>query len=163
MLSSLYPKELTIRKSKILHKSPILRSLARFVTEVAVQLIFKIKFEDIYVVECWRHVVYVHAKGVTKFVSYADFPPILGVEPPSPVEMAMWRKPSAKTKRCFSMLQAPKWWAEFFAHQFWQSLSTPILYNWGSLVGLIKFAFTESTLQELRSSFRRASPKVVSG
>ncbi len=163
MLSSLHPKELTIRKSKILRKSPLLRSLARFVTEEAVRLIFKIKFEDIYVVECWRHVVYVHAKGISKFVSYADFPPILGVEPPSPAEIAMWRRRWQKQNDASQKKQAPKWWAEFFAHKFWQSLSAPILYDWGFLVRLIKFAFTESTLTELRSIFRRAKRYVVSG
>ena len=53
---------------------------------------FNIQPEDIYVVECWRYIVYVHAKGVSKFVSYADFPPIVGVTPPSKVDIIKWRR-----------------------------------------------------------------------
>ncbi len=79
MLTSLKPKTLIIRESKIIHKSPIINPLARFVTEKAVCLMFNIKLEDIYDLRCWRYIVYVHAKGLSKFVSYADFPPIVGV------------------------------------------------------------------------------------
>jgi hypothetical protein len=61
MVSSLKPKALVIRESKIAHKSPIRHSSSRFVTEDAVTIIFNINFENIYVVECWRYIVYVHA------------------------------------------------------------------------------------------------------
>ncbi|KAB8318611.1 hypothetical protein SD81_015420 [Tolypothrix campylonemoides VB511288] len=154
MVSSLKPKTLVIRESKIVHKSSILHQLARFVTEEAVCLMFNIKLEDIYVVECWRYVVYVHAKGVSKFVSYADFPPIIGVKPPTPAEFVKWRKRWQRRNDPAQSKQAPKWWAEFFANEFWQALSEPVLCSWGKLVGLIKFALTESTLQKLRESYR---------
>jgi len=154
MLSSLKPKALVIRESKIVHKSPIIHLLARFVTSEAVCLMFDIKVEDIYVVECWRYMVYVHAKGVSKFVSYADFPPIVGVKPPSHTEFLMWRKRWRKQNESADSKQAPKWWAEFFADEFWQASREHLLYSWGKLVGLIKFAFTESTLHELRESYR---------
>ena len=68
MLTSLKPRKLVIRESKIAYKSSEIHPLARFVTEEAVCLKFNIKFEDIYIVECWQYIVYVHAKGVSKFV-----------------------------------------------------------------------------------------------
>jgi len=63
-----------IGESKINHKSPVLHPLVRFVTEETAALLFNLKPEEIYRIDCWRHVVYVHGKGVSKFVSYADFP-----------------------------------------------------------------------------------------
>jgi hypothetical protein len=153
MVSSLQLKALVIRASKIVHKSSTPHSLARFVTEEAICLIFRIGFEDIYVVECWRYVVYVHAKGVSKFVSYADFPPILGVAPPTATDFIKWRKRWRQQNDYAYKKQAPEWWAEFFAVEFWQALSESVLYSWGKLVGLITFAFHEDTLQELRKSY----------
>ncbi|NWF58540.1 MAG: hypothetical protein HXY43_04320 [Fischerella sp.] len=150
MLSLPKPKALVIRESKIVHKSRIIHALARFVTEEAVCLMFNIQLEDIYVVECWRYMVYVHAKGVSKFVSYADFPPIVGVKPPTPTEMLKWRKRWRKQSIAAYRKQAPKWWAEFFAYEFWQAFSEPTLHSWAELVELIKFAFNEETLQTLQ-------------
>ncbi|HAZ45331.1 MAG TPA: hypothetical protein DCZ55_12935, partial [Cyanobacteria bacterium UBA11371] len=54
--------------------------LARFVTKATAALLFNLKPEQIKRVECWRYVVYVNGEGVSQFVSYADFPPIVGVE-----------------------------------------------------------------------------------
>ncbi|MEC4815625.1 MAG: hypothetical protein SAK29_20460 [Scytonema sp. PMC 1069.18] len=153
MLSPLQPKKLVIRESKIVHKSPILHPLARFVTEEAVCLMFNIKLEDIYVVQCWRYVVYVHAKGLSKFVSYADFPPILGVQPPTPAEFLKWRKRWRKNSDPTQRQQAPKWWAKFFINEFSLALSESVLWCWGNLLYSIKFAFSETTLRELGESY----------
>ena len=116
---------------------------------------FNIKFEDIYVVECWRYIVYVHAKGVSKFVSFADFPPIVGVEPPSQSDFIKWRKRWRKQQDPAQKKQAPYLWAKFFTYEFWQAPSESVLYNWGKLVASIKFAFNEERLQELRHSYRQ--------
>ncbi|WP_293024134.1 MULTISPECIES: hypothetical protein [unclassified Moorena] len=62
------------------------------VTENTVALFFNIQPEEIYRIDCWQHVVYVHAKGVSQFVSYADFPPILGVDPPKTGDYDRWLK-----------------------------------------------------------------------
>jgi hypothetical protein len=161
MLSSLKPKTLVIRSSKIVHKSPILHSLARFVTEDAVYLMFNIKFEDIYVVECWRYIVYVHAKGVSKFVSYADFPPIVGVEPPTIADFIKWRKRWKKQNEPGKSCKAPELWVKFFLNEFWRTPSSAVLYTWGKLVALIKFAFHEERLQELRDSYRQQNKWLV--
>ncbi len=154
MISSLKPNRLVIRESKIVYKSSEIHPLARFVTEEAVCLKFNIKFEDIYTVECWQHIVYVHGKGLSKFVSYADFPPIIGVEPPTASEMAKWCKRWLKQHKFENRKQAPKWWAQFFASKFQQAPCQKFLYHWGQLIKLIKFAFDEQILQNLRESYR---------
>lgn len=155
MVSSLKAKKLIIRTSKIVHKSLTPHRLARFVTEEAVCLMFKINFEDIYTVECWRYVVYVHAQGVSKFVSYADFPPIVGVQPPTESDFIKWRKRWRKQHDSNYKKQAPKWWAEFFAQEFWQANSEYVLHSWGKLIELISFAFREDTLQELQNRYQQ--------
>jgi len=164
MLSSLKPKALVIRESKIVHKSSIRHFISRFVTEEAVTIMFNINFEDIYVVECWRYIVYVHAKGVSKFVSYADFPPIVGVEPPTAADFIKWRKRWKKQNEPGQRSKAPELWVKFLKNEFWQAPSEAVLYTWGKLVALIKFAFNEQRLQELRDSYRQQNKwLVVSG
>ncbi len=154
MVSLLQEKTLAIRESKIVHKSPVIQNLARFVTEEAVCLMFNLSLEDIYTVECWRYIVYVHAKGVSKFISYADFPPIVAVQPPTQSECVKWRKRWRKQLEPKLKKQAPSWWAKFFKAEFSQALNESILYAWGKLIATIKFAFDEETLQELRESYR---------
>jgi hypothetical protein len=155
MVSSLQPKAQNIRESKIVHKSLTLHPLGRFVTEEAVCLMFQISLQDIYTVECWRYVVYVHAKGVSKFVSYADFPPIVGVQPPRQSDLIKWRRRWRKQHDYAYKKQAPKWWAQFFTQEFLQATSESELYSWGELVELIPYAFHEETLQELRQNYRQ--------
>ena len=104
-------------------------------------------------VECWRYIVYVHAKGVSKFVSYADFPPILGVEPPSNADFIKWRKRWKKQNEPGQRNKAPLLWVKFFVDSFWRSPTQAILYSWGKLIAEIKFAFHEERLQELRDSY----------
>ncbi|MBA3923724.1 MAG: hypothetical protein H0X31_19340, partial [Nostocaceae cyanobacterium] len=66
MLTSPTQQRPTIRESKIVHKALIIHPLARFVTEEAVCLMFNLSYDDIHVIQCWRYVVYIHAKGVSK-------------------------------------------------------------------------------------------------
>lgn len=73
------------RNSNSLHR------LARFVTQTAAMM-FNLEAEEIYQVERWANIVYVHGKGVSRFVSYADFPPVLGVASPSDQDFAFWRQ-----------------------------------------------------------------------
>ena len=67
MVSTPNAKKPVITQSKINHKSPVLNSLVRFVTEETVALLFNLQPDEIYRIDCWRHVVYVHGKGVSKF------------------------------------------------------------------------------------------------
>ncbi|BAY63795.1 hypothetical protein NIES22_38850 [Calothrix brevissima NIES-22] len=155
MLSSLKPKALVIRESKIIHKSAIVHPLARFVTEEAICLRFQINREDIYTVECWRYIIYVHGKGVSKFVSYADFPPILGVKAPTQSDVVKWRRRWRKQYEPHRHKQAPHWWGEFFIDEFSQAHSEAMLHSWVELVESIQFAFNPEKLAELRNSYQQ--------
>ncbi|MGL5058860.1 MAG: hypothetical protein ACRC62_02675, partial [Microcoleus sp.] len=92
MIAAFQPKSSTFACSKILHKSSVLHPLARFVTEETVALMFNIAVDDIYRIECCRYMVYVHAKSISRFVSYADFPPILEAESPKLQDFGRWYK-----------------------------------------------------------------------
>jgi hypothetical protein len=73
--------------------------LARFVTKEAIALCLNLRSEQIYKIDCWRYVIHVVGKGVSAFVSYADLPPIIGVEAPTNKDFWRWRKRFAKHNR----------------------------------------------------------------
>ncbi|HAJ63662.1 MAG TPA: hypothetical protein DCP31_34210 [Cyanobacteria bacterium UBA8543] len=129
-------------------ESNAVHHLARFVTKEAIALLLNLKPQEIYRIDCWRHVIHVVGKGVSTFVSYADLPPILGVEPPSLIDFLSWRKRWKKNKN-----KAPMFWAKFYAKKF-QTVPTLLeMYSWGEVVGIIKFALSESVVQWLRSVY----------
>lgn len=72
--------------------------------------------EEIYRIDCWQHMIHVVRKGISRFVSYADLPPVLGVESPTQLDMYRWRK------RCVAQKQkhAPKFWVDFYVQKFMQ-------------------------------------------
>jgi hypothetical protein len=140
MISDTPRKSSAIGESKIIHKSPVLHPLARFVTESTVALLFNISTDDIYRIECCRYMVYVHAKGVSRFVSYADFPPILRVNPPSPQDFGRWYK------RWKGKL-APTFWTKFYTQHFQAAVSVDGLFEWGKLVATVKSVISASALQ----------------
>lgn len=117
--------------------------LARFVTVEAIALLLNLQPDEISRIDCWRYVIHVVGKGVSTFVSYADIPPILGVETPTPGDIHCWRKRWRKNK-----YKAPKFWVEFYT----QKLKLAPLsqrQRWGELVGMIKFALSEGTVELL--------------
>jgi hypothetical protein len=81
-------------------------------------------------------------------VSYADIPPILGVEPPNPEDFACWRKRWRKNK-----YKAPNFWVEFYKQKFKLAPCLAEMYRWGELIGAIKFALSETAVQLLRSIY----------
>ncbi len=115
---------------------------------------FDLEEEEIYLVERWANIVYVHGKGVSRFVSYADFPPTVEVAPPTDKDFAFWRRRWKNRQKDQQKKQAPPFWVQFFAHQFHHAPSVEVLHDWGSLIGRIKFVFGEATLQKLRESYR---------
>lgn len=131
-------------------KSRAVHHLARFVTKEAIALLLHLKPEQIYRIDCWQHVIHVVGKGVSTFVSYADLPPILGVEPPSPKDFLCWRKRWKKNKN-----KAPKFWVEFYAQKFRTVPTLLEMYSWGELVGVVKFALSEAAVQWLRNVYVR--------
>ena len=150
MIAASQPKAPLLLESKIIHRSPVLHPLARFVSEETVALMFNITPEQIYRIECCRHMVYVHAKGVSRFVSYADFPPRLEVNPPTAKEILRWHK---RWRDRWQSKQAPEFWQQFYTHQFKNVNSIEHLREWGLLVAQIKSEFTLDTLQKLREIY----------
>ncbi|WP_293356333.1 MULTISPECIES: hypothetical protein [unclassified Microcoleus] len=146
MISETSAKSRTIAESKIIHKSPVLHPLARFVTEDTVALLFNISTEEIYRIECCRYMVYVHAKGISRFVSYADFPPIIEVRPIALQDFGRWYK------RWKSKL-APAFWTKFYTHKFKEAVSVDGLLEWGLLVAKLKSAISGAALQQLRDVY----------
>ena len=146
MIASSQLKSSTLTCSKILHKSPILHPLARFVTEETVALLFNISVDEIYRIECCRYMVYVHAKSISRFVSYADFPPIVEVIEPALQDFGRWYK------RWKSKL-APVFWTKFYTRKFQDAVSVDRLLEWGLLVAKVKSAISGAALQQLRDVY----------
>lgn len=151
MVSTPKAKTPVIRASKINHKSPVLHPLVRFVTEETAALLFNLEPDEIYRIDCWRHVVYVHAKGVSKFVSYADFPPNLDVEIPTNQDFVRWRK---RWRNRWKISHAPEFWTNFYKHQFKEASTESNFLAWGKLVAIVKSALSVAALEQLREAFR---------
>lgn len=152
MVSTPSAKKPVITQSKINHKSPVLHPLVRFVTEETVALLFDLQPDEIYRIDCWRHVVYVHAKGVSKFVSYADFPPQIGVETPTNQDFVRWRK---RWRKRWEVSLAPKFWTKFYTYQFKQAATESKLLAWGKLVAIIKSVISDTALQQMRDIYKQ--------
>lgn len=124
-------------------ESKDLHPLARFVTPKAIALLLEVAIEDIKEIRCWQHVILVVGRNFSRFVSYADLPPILSLEPPKARDFVIWHKRWHKNKTYC----APSFWQHFYAQKFRQAASISELYAWGQLIGLIKFGFTPEALQ----------------
>jgi hypothetical protein len=151
MVSTPKLKTPVISVSKINHKSGVLHPLVRFVTEETAALLFNLDPEEIYRIDCWRHVVYVHGKGVSKFVSYADFPPILEVEAPTHQDFVRWRK---RWKNRWKISLAPEFWKKFYKHQFKHASTEANLLCWGKLVAIVKCVLSVAAVEQLREAYR---------
>ena len=108
--------------------------LGRFVTRDALSFHLGIQSDNIYKISCWKYVIHVVGKGKSRFVSYADMPPVLGVEPPRKGDFAKWRKRIKTRKQKY----VPKFWAQFYVKQIEDSNSVETLLNWKSLVSQCK-------------------------
>lgn len=148
MVASPQP-QLPIRESRIVHLSTILHPLARFVTEETAAMLFGIQPEDIYRIRCMRHVVHVHGRGVSRFVSYADFPPITRVNLPTAADFPYWRKRWYKSHHKH---QAPDFWKQFYTLQFICAASMTELLEWENLLESLKSAFSAAVLQQLQDA-----------
>ncbi len=75
--------------------------LARFVTPEAIALHLNIEVARIKEIRLWPNVILVVAQGLTRFVSYADMPPIIEVKAPQTQDFSRWRKRwnKSETKR----------------------------------------------------------------
>lgn len=130
-------------------QSKFIHPLARFASREAIALILKISVEKIKEVRCWARVILVVGQGLSRFVSYADLPPTIGVEAPTSQDWAYWHKRWQKLK----LKQAPNYWATFYIHRFEQCKDITELFNWGRLLGTIKHLLSEQTVIALRSIY----------
>jgi hypothetical protein len=129
--------------------------LARFVTIEAIALLLKVDIAQIKYIRCWARVVLVVGVKLSRFVSYADLPPIVAVEAPNTADIIRWRSRWNKNTR-----QAPQFWLEFYKQKFEQSVSVCQLHNWGRIVGLIKFGLSLVTVQKLRHFYSATKAKL---
>ncbi len=135
-----------------------LPALARFITPEAIALLLNIKVEQIKEIRLWSRVILVVAKGLTRFVSYADLPPILAAEPPKNSDLARWRKRWNKRET----KQAPEFWQGFYQQKFYACADLTQLYNWGKLLGLIKIILPQQMLSNLRQEYLQAKHNLQS-
>jgi hypothetical protein len=122
------------------------------VTEETAALLFNLHPDEIYRIDCWRHVVYVHGKGVSKFVSYADFPPILEVEAPTHQDFVRWRK---RWKNRWKISHAPEFWTKVLQASVKQASTEVNLLCWGKLVALIKSVLSVVAVEQLREAYQQ--------
>ncbi|TAE55608.1 MAG: hypothetical protein EAZ76_15500 [Nostocales cyanobacterium] len=124
--------------------------LFKFVTKEAVALLLKIPVEQIKRIRCWAHVILVVSEHLVRFVSYADLPPILEVEPPTDKDIITWRKRWRKLKT----YKAPNFWKDFYTQKYRESTSKTTLQAWERLVSRIKFALSYDAVQTLKNVFQ---------
>lgn len=137
MISTLQPQ------SKYIHP------LARFVSKEAIALILNVPVKKIREIRLWARVVLVVGQGLSRFVSYADLPPVVGAKEPTSQDFACWRRRWQKLK----IKQAPDYWATFYANKFGQCMNIAELFSWGQLLGIIKPALSEQAVLALRSIY----------
>jgi len=141
----------TIKRSTIIeHKFKEVPPLLRFVTRETVAFLFNIQLEQIYRVECWQHVVYVHAEGVSRFVSYADFPPVIETQKPDRAEFKRWEKRWYKISK---KKIAPEFWVKFYTQKFIEAKSQDELKQWGELIAVVKLIFKMADIERLRENY----------
>ncbi len=135
-------------KKYIQNKSNGTHPLKRFVTRDALAFHLGMKSENIYKISYWRHVIHVVGKGKSRFVSYADMPPILGVEPPRKSDFAKWRKRIKTRKQKY----VPKLWAEFYVKKIEESNSIQNLLKWENLVNQCKSLISLEGVQQINQA-----------
>ncbi len=147
----------TLRASKIIHRSPILHPLARFVSEDAIAIMFNIPVAEIERIECYRYMVYVHARHVSRFVSYADFPPMVNVPSPNLYDGWRWRK---RWRRRWHRSTAPAWWQDFYLTNMSYSQTEDDLRAWGNLITDIEEFLSAETRKKLGDIYGKYEAKL---
>ncbi|NJL10907.1 MAG: hypothetical protein HC908_14080 [Calothrix sp. SM1_7_51] len=136
---------------KFIHKSPQLHPLAKYVTEDATALMFNITVDKIERIECCVHMVYVHAAGVSRFVSYADYPPSLGAIAPDYFDVLRWHR---RWRKKWHSKYAPNMWQKYYIYQLHESFSLNELFGWWKVVRLLKFVLSEDAWLKLSQAYQ---------
>ena len=117
-------------KKSIKNKSTSTHPLGRFVTREALALHLGVKSDNIYKISCWRYVIHVVGKNKSRFVSYADMPPVIGVEGPRKSDFAKWKKRIKTRKQKY----VPKFWSQFYVTKIAETNSLKTLTSWENLL-----------------------------
>ncbi|PAX59956.1 hypothetical protein [Brunnivagina elsteri] len=144
----------SIRSSKITYKSPLLHPLGRFVTEEAVAIMFGIDIDQIKRIDCYSHVVYVHANNVSRFVSYADFPPPSSVG--TQFSQVFWRW-LRRWRKHSSSKHAPEWWQNFYIQQIEKSFTDDDFIELRKVLTLIKSALSDDAWQQITQTIENVN------
>ncbi len=135
----------------IKQESIVPHSQFRFVTVEAIARVLNVHPQHLKEIRCWANVILVVGEGISKFVSYADLPPILGVEPPATKDFLRWRQRWRKNKTH----KAPEFWVQFYTQKFQQANSLAELHNWQGLVDRIKFGLNLASVQWLQNLYQQ--------
>lgn len=135
----------------IKHEATNPHPMARFATVEALALLLNVTVEQIEEIRYWASSILVIGEKFSKFVSYADLPPVLGVSPPDSADYLRWRKRWKSNKD-----QAPPFWLAFYKEKFELANSLAELYIWGQLVSVFKHALSHEGLESLREAYRNA-------
>ncbi len=144
----------SISSSKISYKSPFLHPLARFVSEEAVSIMFGIDIGQIKRIDCYSHVVYVHATNLSRFVSYADFPPPPSVGTQFSHVFWRWRR---RWRKRWNSGYAPEWWQNFYIQQMQKTFSDDDFIEWFKVLILIKSALSDDAWQQITQSIDKVN------
>jgi hypothetical protein len=140
-----------ISELKISHRARILHPFERFVREETVTLMFDLPNEEIYRIDCWRYVVYVHGKGISRFVSYADFPPTEGEKGMEARDFKRWERSWYKRSK---VRKAPSFWVKYYCHQMQQADSIEDLERWWETIARFERQWTEKGRRELQTCYQ---------
>lgn len=142
-----------ISELKINRRGLIIHPLERFVRQETVGLMFGLAAKEIYRVDCWRYVVYVHGKGVSRFVSYADFPP---TEAGDRLEIRDFKRWERRWYNRSKVRKAPNFWVEYYCHQLRRATSIEELEAWWETISQFETQWTGEARQELQACYRSA-------
>jgi len=143
-------------KQYIEYKSTTTHPLNRFVTRDALGFHLGIKSDNIYKISYWQYVIHVVGKGKSRFVSYADMPPILGVEQPRKADFAKWRKRIKTRKQKY----VPKFWAQFYVKKIEDSNSIQTLLQWENLVKQCKSLISLEGLKKIDNALAQEKSRL---
>lgn len=99
----------------IKQESNEINPLSRFVKVEAVALLLNMDAAKIKEIRLWRYMILVVAEGMSRFVSYAEIPPILAVAPPTVKDFLAL----AKRWRKLKTNHVPDFWCQFYKAKIW--------------------------------------------
>jgi hypothetical protein len=145
-------KPSVIGEIKINRRNQIIHPFERFVTAEAVALMFQLQPREISRIECWRYIVYVCGKGVSRFVSYADFPPTEAIERLEARDFKRWEY---RWYRRSKRRRVPDFWVKYYYYQLQKIISIEQLEELWQTIDLFRGRWTEIAEQQLQEGYQK--------